>query len=144
MWTFYRKTAKELLELRNKIVLETAIPCLEEIGFSKSPFSTAWNGRNNLKDFDYQLCRLTANSRIEIIHIYVARGERRIKFILNIFDLEPKIEMIQQLVGVDGLQFHLPPNSVTEMQLRSDEIKGPPIFNINYMSGHELKSFYTK
>jgi hypothetical protein len=144
MKIFYKATAKEILDIRNKIVLETAIPLLKKNGFVRSPFSTAWNGRNNLKDFDYEFCRITGNSRLEIIGIYVARGEGWIKFFLNIFELDPKVEKVEQLEGVDGLQFDLPPNSITKMKLRSDDIKGPPLFSLRYMHGHKLKRFYTK
>jgi hypothetical protein len=30
------------------------------------------------------------------------------------------------------------------MQLRTDDIKGPPIFRLGYSFGHKLKGFYTK
>jgi hypothetical protein len=33
---------------------------------------------------------------------------------------------------------------MNEMELRSDDIKGPPLFNLGYMNGHKLKLFYTK
>lgn len=144
MGIFYSITAKELLDIRNRIVLETAMPSLVNCGFCKSPFSTAWNGRNNLGDFDYEMCRLTENSRLEIIEIYVARGDRWIKFTLNVFELAPIVKSIEQLNGVDGLQFKLPPNSITEMRLRSDDIDRMPLLQLGYMTGHKLKSFYTK
>jgi hypothetical protein len=144
MGLFYRATPKELLDIRNKIILETAIPSFFKNGFKKSPFSTAWFGRNAHKDFSYELCRLTSNSRLEIIDIYIARGDRWIKLKLNIFELEPQVDSIDQLNNVDGLQFVLPPNSLTEMHWRSDDIKGPPLFRLNYMFGHKLKSFHTK
>lgn len=144
MGLFYKKTAKEILEIRNKIVLQTAIPTLLKSGFSKSPFSTSWNGRNNLNDFEYELCRLTSNSQLEIIEIYIARGDMRIRFNINIFELQPYVDTIAELNGIDGLQYKLPPNSLTELKMRWDEIKGPPIFRLKYTNGHKLKRFYTK
>jgi hypothetical protein len=144
MGILHTATVKELLEIRNKIVLETAIPCLLQQGFTKSPFSTATNGRNNLGDFAYELCRLKANTRLEIVTIYLARDDRWIKFHLNIFQLNPKIESIEQLKGVDGLQFKLPPNSLTDMRLRSDDITGIPLLRLRYMGGHKLRPFYTR
>jgi hypothetical protein len=144
MSIFYRPPDKELLDVRNKIVLETAIPLLIEKGFTKSPFSTAWFGRNNLNDFDYELCRLTKNSQIEIFTIYVARGDKWIQFNLNIFELYPTPKSIDELNKINGLQFCLHPNSLTKMRLRSDDIKGPPIFSIRYMNGHKLNRFFTK
>jgi len=144
MSVFYSVTDKELLNIRNKIVADTAIPLLLKSGFSKSPFSTAWFGKNNINDFDYELCRLKPNSQIEILRIYIARGDKWIKFFLNIFELQPSPKSIEDLNKVDGLQFSLPPNNLTKMQLRVDDIKGPPIISNNYMDGHKLKRFFTK
>ena len=141
---FYNATPKELLELRNKIILETAIPCLLENGFKKSPFSTSWFGRDNHRNFNYELCRLTGDSQLEILWIYIHRGERRTKFRLNIFELSPHVQSIDDLTGLDGIQFVIPPDSLTEMYLRSDDVKGPPLFSLRYMSGYKLKRFYTK
>lgn len=144
MSVFYRPSDKEILNVRNKVVLETAIPLFLKKGFSKSPFSTAWFGRNNINDFDYELCRLTPNSQIEIVGIYVARGDKWVKFCLNIFELYPAPKSIIELNNFDGLQFFLPPNSLTEFHLRIDDIKGLPIFSANYMSGHKLNRFFTR
>jgi len=47
MGIFYKVTEKKLLQLRNKIVVDAAIPALKKQGFSKSPFTTPWNGRTN-------------------------------------------------------------------------------------------------
>jgi hypothetical protein len=143
MGFFYKVTPKELLDLRNKIIIETAIPFLIKSGFKKSPFSTAWFGRNEHGGFNYELCRLTS-SQLEIIDIYIARGERWVKFKLNIFELKPTPDSIEKLNNIDGLQFHLPPNSLTNMHWRSDDIKGPPLFKLKYMFGHKIKLFWTK
>jgi hypothetical protein len=65
--------------------------------------------------------------------------------VLNYFKLQPALDSIKQLEGLDGLQFHLPPNSMTEMRLKSDDIKGPPILSYNFMfRNHKIKSYYTK
>jgi hypothetical protein len=144
MSIFYKPSDKELLNIRNKIVLETAIPLFIEKGFTKSPFSTAWFGGNNLNDFEYELCRLTANSQIEILSIYVARGDKWTQINLNIFEIQPTPKSIDELNNADGLQFCLPPNSLTKMRLRSDDIKGPPIFSSQYLTGHKLNRFFTK
>lgn len=141
---FYKVTAKELLDIRNKIVLETAIPTLFKKGFNKTPFSSSWFGRNNLKDFSYELCRLTSDLRLEIIEIQISRGDRWIKFYLNIFEINPQLNSLDLLKGTVGTQYKIPPNSITEMRLRSDDIKGPPLFRLRYMHGHKLKTFKTK
>jgi len=143
MGFIYTVSEKQLLEIRNKIVLQTAIPTLLNKGFCKTPFSSSWYGRNNVQDFSYELCRLTTDSQLEFIEVYVARGDKWIKFTLNIFNLDPVAESLKQLNGGDSLQFKLSPNSMTEMRLRSDDIKGPPIFSLKYMSGHKLSRFYT-
>jgi len=144
MRIFYKVTDKELLTLKNKVVVETAIPTLQKHGFIYSPYSTPWNGRNNLGDFSYELCRLSSDSQLQIIEIYVARGDRWIQFHLNIFNLHPKLESIKQLSGLDGIQFKIPPNSLTNLRLRLDDIKGMPLLRLGYMNGHKLKRFYTK
>jgi hypothetical protein len=144
MRIFYKLTDKELLDKRNKIVKDNAIPSLMKKGFEKSPFSTSWYGRNNLGDFDYELCRINEKSQLEILRIYVSRSDRWIKFILNIFQLNPTVTTVKDLNGMDGLKFRVPPNSLTEMKFRSDDIKGPPIFKLSYMYGHRLNAFYTK
>jgi hypothetical protein len=106
MGLFYKASDKELLNIRNQVVLEIAIPSFQILGFRKSPFSTSWFGRNNHGDFNYELCRLL-NGELQIIDLYVARGDRYIKVHLNIFKLSPDLYSIDQLNNVDGLQFHL-------------------------------------
>jgi len=144
MGLFYKISTKELLEIRNRIVLDVGIPELKKNGFKKSPFSTSWFGRNNLHDFTYELCRLTDSSTLEDIKIDISRGDKWVKVRLNIFKLRPDIRSLDDLNGIDGLQYHLPPNSITELRLRSDDIKGPPLFRFSYFVGHKLKKFYTK
>jgi hypothetical protein len=141
MGMFYKAPKKELLEIRNKIFLTKGIPALEKKGFEKSPFLGAWYGRDNYKNFSYELCRLNANSQIEIINTYIIRGERWIQIHLNIFQLESKINSLSELKGVDGIQLGLPPNSVTEMRLWCDD--GIPLFNCNFFR-HKMKKSYTK
>ncbi len=144
MGLFYRATIKEILEIRNRIIINIAIPTLEKKGFTKSPFSTSWFGKDDLHGFTYYLCRLTSDSRLEDIEIQIARDDNWIKIILNIFKLQPNVVSLDKLDGVDGLQYKLPPNSITKMRLRSDDIKGPPILKFGYFLGHKLKSYHTK
>ncbi|MEJ8803291.1 hypothetical protein [Pontibacter sp. H249] len=145
MGLFFRPSAKELLEGRNRIVLECGIPMLEKKGFKKSPLSTSWFGRDSLQGYTYELCRLNPDSTLQIIEIQINRQDKWIKFILNIFKLNPNPESINQLNGVDGLQYKLPPNSITEMRLGIDDIKGPPILNYDFMfRKHKIGSYYSK
>ena len=144
MGLFYKATRKEILEIRNRIIKDIGIPTLEKQGFQKSPFSTSWYGKDDLHGFTYYLCRLTGDSVLEDIEIQIVRDDRWIKIKLNIFRLEPSLDSLDKLSGVDGLQYKLPPNSLTTMQLRTDDIKGPPIFRLSYSFGHKLKGFHTK
>ena len=134
----FKVSDKELLAVRNKIFKEFGIPELEKNGFVKSPFSCSWYGRNNLNDYTYELYRLSGNSVLERIETYISRGDRYIKVFLNIFKLSPHINSIEQLQGCVGLDYCLPPNSLTEMQLRLDDYKGPPLFFMLFCPEHKL------
>jgi hypothetical protein len=144
MSIFYRATEKELLNHRNRIFLEKGLPALKKNGFYKSPFSTGWFGKDNLRSYSYELCRLKPISQLEIIKVHIARGDIWIKIHLNVFILHPLIVSIDQLNDVDGLQFHLMPNNITEMRLRSDDYKGPPIFYMLFCKEHKLGRYLTK
>jgi hypothetical protein len=142
MGLIYKVTDKKLLDIRNKIFIDNGIPALEKNGFKKSPFSTANYGKNNLGDYTYELCRVSGGSHLETIVTDISKGDKWIKITLNVFNLNPEIKSIEELQGVDGLQYHLPPNSKTKMRLRMDDIKGIPLFNYHFMfGGHKLKSF---
>ncbi len=139
----FKATNKELLEIRNKIFLENAVPALKKNGFEKSPFLTAWYGKNNLGDYSYELCRLSACSYIEIITTHIIKGERWMQIYLNIFHITPDIKSLEELTGFDGLQPGLPPNSLTKMRLWIDDFKGMQLFNLNF-SRHKIEPYYSK
>lgn len=67
------------------------------------------------------MCRLSKDSRIESIEIHISKGDKWIKMFLNIFALNPIAITLEQLKGVDGLQYHLPPSSLTKVRLRIDD-----------------------
>lgn len=145
MSLFYKATTKEITSLRNNIFIEKGIPALNQKGFVRSPFSTAWYGRDEHAGFTYELCRLNNNSALEIITVYIIRGDRWIQIKLNIFELSPAVTSIEQLIDLDGLQFCLPPNSISEMRLRIDDRKRAPIFDLSNMyKNHKIYSYYTK
>jgi hypothetical protein len=144
MGLFYSISDRELLEIRNKLFLEKGVPALLRNGFIKSPFSTAWFGRNNLNDFTYELCRLETNSQLEIITVHISRGDKWIKAYLNIFNLKPVLKNIEQLRGIEGVRFALPPNRTTEMRLRNDDWKGIPLFHMLWGKQHKIGSYYSK
>lgn len=146
MGMFYNVSEKQLLTDRNNLIKESGIPSLIKNGFIKSPFLGIWFGEydSNIKGFSYELCRLN-NHFLEIIDFSVLKGEPWIKIDLNIFGLEPLPNQIEELTGKDGINFHLPPNSITKMRLRSaDDYKGPPLFYMMFLPEHKILSYYTK
>src|SRR5215217_2943123 len=127
MGLFYKPSRKELLEIRNGIFLNNGLTALYKNGFSKSPFSTSLYGRNNLNDFSYVLCRLSSGSILEHIIVHITRGDKWIKIYLNVFQLHPRVDSLESLKGLEGTKYHLPPNSLSEMRIRSDDYKGIPL-----------------
>jgi hypothetical protein len=145
MGLFYKVSEKELLLIRDRIFLDKGLSSLKNNGFDQSPFSTAWFGKNNLGDLTYELCRVRKDSILEIVVTHISKGDQWIKVFLNIFKLSPDLRSLEQLQGVDGLQYHLPPNSLTKMRLRSDDIKGMPLLDYHFMfGGHKIRSYHTK
>jgi hypothetical protein len=145
MGIFYEISDKELLLVRNKIFTEVGIPALEKNGFVKSPFLGTWFGEydRNISGYSYELCRLSQNY-LEIIGVFIVKGDKWIKIHLNIFELKPTVNSLKELKDVDGLQFHLPPNSITEMRLRTDDYKGPPLFYMLFFPEHKIGKYYSK
>ncbi len=117
MSLFYKATDKELLELRNKTFVKRGMPALEKNGFRKSPFSGSWFGRDSLHGYTYEFCRIAKKSRLDIVTVNIIRGEKWVQLYLNVFQLQPDIDSMEQLEGIDGIQFKLPPNSVSKMRL---------------------------
>lgn len=139
---FYKVSDKSLLSIRNRILLN-AIPTLEEQGFEKSPFTTSWYGRNNLGDFTYELARLS-NSCLELLTIYICRGDKWIQAYLNIFELSPIPKTLSELNRVKGMAFGLPPDNLTEMRLDLD-LPGRNFFRRVFPKDeYRLRSFYTQ
>lgn len=145
MGLFYKVSEKELFLIRDRIFLDKGLSSLKNNGFDQSPFSTAWFGKNNLGDLTYELCRVRKDSILEIVVTHISKGDQWIKVFLNIFKLSPNLRSLEQLQGVDGLQYHLTPNSLTKMRLRSDDIKGMPLLDYHFMfGGHKIRSYHTK
>lgn len=144
MGLMYKVSQKELLTIRNKIFFESGLPALYKNGFQKSPFSTAWFGKDDLKGYTYELCRLVPNSLLETLIVHIVRGDAWIQMYLNIFALNPDIESLKQLDGIDGLQFHLPPNTLSQMRLRSDDYKMIPLFHMLFGKEHKIGAYFTK
>jgi len=137
---------KELLEVRNRIFLESGIPELEKNGFFKSPFKTSWYGEYNraIQGFSYELCRLTEQGNLEIVKVHIIKGDNYIQIFLNIFNLQPKVKYLSDLTDIEGTKYYLPPNSITKMRLRSDEYKGPPIFYMLFQPEYKIGKYCNK
>jgi hypothetical protein len=145
MSLFYKASSKELLEIRRKLFFDKGAPVLYHNGFGQSPFSTSWFGRNNLGDHDYEFCKITEDSLLEIITVYISRRNKWVRISLNIFKLESHIKSLEQLKGIDGMPLYLPTNKSTDMRFHSDDVKGPPLFNYNFMfRAHKLKKYFIK
>jgi hypothetical protein len=114
---------------------------LERNGFMRGPYKAMRFGEYDAGARVYDLCRLTANSHLEIITAYISKKDRWIQIFLNIFELKPPPESMEQLRALDCIQFYLPPNSITKMRLRLDDFKGMPLFRT---VEHKIKSYYTK
>jgi hypothetical protein len=79
MGLFYSASPKELLKIRNNIVVDFGLPALNRNGFQKLPFSTAWFGKSENIGYSYEVCRLRDNSELDIITIHIIRGDRWIQ-----------------------------------------------------------------
>jgi hypothetical protein len=123
MGLFYKVSDKKLLQTRNEIFLDKGLAALKNNGFDQSPYTASWFGKNNLGDYMYDLCRINKQSNLEIVSININRGDSWIQIFLNIFHLNPIVTSLQQLKGLDGMQFSLPPNSITRMRLRIDILR---------------------
>ncbi|WP_337043133.1 hypothetical protein [Emticicia sp. 17c] len=143
MALFYKVSDKEFLTIKHKIFKEVGIPALEKNRFVKSPFSGIWFGEydRNINGYSYELCRLSNQHYLEIISVDIVKGDEWIQIRLNIFELKPNNNSLKELNGVDGIQFHLPPNSITKMRLRIDDFKGMPLFRF---VEHKIGTYYTK
>ncbi|MDN3583987.1 hypothetical protein [Mucilaginibacter flavus] len=141
MGLFYALTAKDFLESRNEIFIKNGIPALMKHGFEKSPYKGMRWGKLDAGTYVYDLCRLSSSSQLETITTYISKGDSWIKIYLNVFELKKKLNSLDQLTNLEGVQFLLPPNSATRMRLRSDDFEGMPLFNF---VKHKVKSFYTK
>jgi len=141
MGLFYKVTPKKLLQVRNEIFLKYGIPALQKNGFNESPYKGTRFGKYDAVTYIYDLCRSVNSSYLETITTYISKGDNWIVIKLNVFKLSPELKSLEQLKGLNGIQYLLPPNSVTEMRLRGNDFKGMPLFNT---VRHKIKSFYTE
>jgi hypothetical protein len=145
MGLFYKHTQKELLKIRYDLVMQKLIPALQSTGYERAPFADAWYGRDEHGGYCYTLCRLTNSGLLEMVTISIHRGDRWIQVYLNIFALSPAPVSLDQLKGVDSLPFLLPPHSIQNMRLGSDDIKGVPLFNYRFLfQQYRLRRHLTK
>lgn len=142
----FKISDKELLITRNTIFRDYGIPELEKNGYIKSPFKTSWFGQYdpNIRGYSYELCKLTDKNQLHFINATIFKEDKRIKIDLNIFELHQKLNSILDLKDCDGINFHLPPNDSTTMQLRSDDYKGPPLFYMLFLPEYKIGSYKTQ
>ncbi|MTD67722.1 hypothetical protein [Flavobacterium sp. LC2016-13] len=142
----FKISDKEVLDARNTIFKDYGIPELEKNGYVKSPFKTSWFGQydSNIRGYSYELCKLTNQNQLHFINASMLKGEKRIKISLNIFELNEKLNSLDDLKDCDGINFKLPPNDLTIMELRYDDYKGPPVFHILFLPWHKLGNIKSK
>ena len=142
----FKISDKELLITRNNIFVDYGIPELEKNGYVKSPFKTSWFGEydSNVRGYSYELCKLTNHNHLHYITVSILKEHKLIQIDLNIFELNEKLNSIAELKDFDGMNFHLPPNDLTSMQLRSDDYKGPPLFYMLFLPEYKLGKYKTQ
>ncbi|MCP9768760.1 hypothetical protein EGI22_12610 [Lacihabitans sp. LS3-19] len=144
MGLFYSATDKELLELRNKVFLAKGIQALIRNNFEKSLFRLTTFGRNNLNDFQYEFCRIDKNKFLLFVNIDICRGDKYVQIYLNIFELHPNPLSLDNLLGLNGLEFRMYPNSNSRMRLRVDDSRGIPVLNLDLFKQHKIRTYFTK
>ncbi|MDM5271128.1 hypothetical protein PGH07_02975 [Sulfurovum sp. zt1-1] len=138
MSLFYKASNKELANLRKEVFLKRGMPTLEKKGFVKSPFQGAFFGSFPF-GYMYEFCRIDKNSLLIYFTVTIVRGDKYIQLHLNIFKLQPEIHSVEELKGIDGIQYQLPPNNRTKIRL------SPPKGLIFYkMPQEKIKTYYTK
>jgi hypothetical protein len=84
-------------------------------------------------------------NELEMITVQIVKDDRNVLISLNIFTLQSHINSIEQLKGHSAINFGLPPCSISDMRLKSDDITGSPFLNYDYMfKNHKIKSYHTK
>ncbi len=147
MGIFYNVSNKQLLKDLISLFKEVGIPSLEKNNFVPSQFTTSWTGQYNrsTRGYSYQFDRLKSKKYLERIDIDIYSGKKNIQMNLNIFELSPELESISELNKYESINFGIPPNSSTVMQLRcSQYYKGPPLFYMLFLPEHKIGSYYTK
>lgn len=138
---------KEMRDARKSIVLNVAIPVLMEQGFVRPPYTSFDFGYYpGHCSYGYALCRLTDNGLIEFLRFDVVNRDPWIRITANVFQLSPSTSRLEDLNGRDGHQFQLPPNSVSEMELRStDDHPGPWIlWALVFGRAYRVGAYFTK
>ena len=146
MGLLYKVSDKQLLQDRNKLFKEVGLSVLESNGFKKRPFKTSWFGEyySGIQGYIYTFGRISENGYFEYINIYITKGDEYIKVFLNIFNLSPKLLSINELNEYEGINFGIHPSTKTNMRLRSDDYKGPPLFYMLFLPEHKVGNYYTK
>lgn len=145
MGLIFKVSKKELLTVRKNVFLEKGLPELEKQGFQKAPFKTSWFGWNGgILCYIFQLGRIVDHSIFQSLDIHIHRDDRWIQIYLNIFELSPPIETIEQLKTSNGINFGIPPSSLTTMRLRENGNKGIPLVNAIFSPDYKLGASFSE
>ncbi len=146
MRLFYKVSDKKLLRDRNELFKEAGIPALEKCKFVSRPFKNSWYGEyySGIQGYIYEFGRVENEDVLEIVRVYISSGDKYIKIYINVFKIMHKLNLISELNSYDGLKFGIPPNNLTNMRLRSEDYKGPPLFYMFFLPQHKVGTYYTK
>ncbi len=143
MGLFFKISPKEMVEIRNKIFLDKGVDPLVFNGFEKAPFHSSWNGKNNHHGCDYEFCRLQ-KGYLELLHVYIIKGDQWIQIELNVFELYPTITALEELKEINHIKYLLPPTNRTRMRLRADDYIWIPIITSFCLKKHKLGRYNSR
>ncbi|MBB1644826.1 MULTISPECIES: hypothetical protein [Sphingobacterium] len=144
---FFELSKKQLLKDRNDIFKEVGIPSLLKNGFEMSVFNNDSNGEFDPahQEFNYNFCRLTENTYLEMLYVTINKNENNICFYICAFKLVPKIDSLISMKGTDGMPFYMTINNKNKyMQLRCDDYKGSPLYHMLFSPSYDIKCYFTK
>ncbi len=140
----YKVSKKEVVLAKNAIFIKQGENELFNKGYKKLVYKGSFYGKNNLGGFSYNYYRLTSKSELEFITVHISKDDKWIKIYLNVFQLDPSVSSLEELSGLNGYQWGIPPNSISEMQLRLDEYSVSPIIYLLFYPIHKLGFYITK
>jgi hypothetical protein len=82
--------------------------------------------------YQYDLSRLRTSSNLELLTVYIIRGDRRFQLQYNQVEISPTANALGDLCGIDDMPFRLPPASATQMEVPPARWLGEPFWPAPY------------